>query len=172
MDCRFRKGFLVAVTSARCWCRTAFAKDPEILMWDQMVPPEELEAPPLIPDPDAGSPFAEDDDPLSGWTYGTEPVRALDGKFVKLPGFVVPLESDEGGLLDEFLLVPYFGACIHVPPPPPNQIVYVRLEEPYELTDIWEPYWIIGTIETKTWSGDIADTVYQLAGQRVEKYEY
>ena len=171
MDCRFLKSLFVLLVCLMTAVPVA-AKDPQILMWDEMVPENELASPPLIPDPEAGSPFAEEGDPLGGWTYGTEPVVALDGKYVKLPGFVVPLESDEGGLLDEFLLVPYFGACIHVPPPPPNQIVYVRLEEPYELTNIWDPYWIIGTIETKPYSGDIAQTVYQMTGERVEKYDY
>lgn len=150
----------------------AQAKEPEPLMWDQMIPESERDLPPLFPDPEAPQPPGQDDGPFSGWTYGTQPVSELDGKFVKLPGFVVPLESDEGGLLDEFLLVPYYGACIHVPPPPPNQIVYVKLEKPYELTNIWEPYWIIGTMSTKPYLGEIADTVYQISGQRVELYEY
>jgi uncharacterized protein len=55
------------------------------------------------------------------------PTRAeLEGRSVRLPGYVVPLQGGKAGL-SEFLLVPYFGACIHTPPPPANQIVYVRL---------------------------------------------
>ena len=150
----------------------AIAKEPEVLMWDQMVPQQDLQPPTLPGDPGAQQPDIPEDNPLSRWTYGTQPVEELDGKFVKLPGFVVPMESDEGGMLQEFLLVPYFGACIHVPPPPPNQIVYVKLDKPYKLTDIWDPYWIIGTIKTKPYFGDIAETVYQISGERVEKYEY
>ncbi|MBO4335911.1 MAG: DUF3299 domain-containing protein [Desulfovibrio sp.] len=53
--------------------------------------------------------------------------KELDGQEIALQGFVVPLERDADNKLSEFLLVPYFGACIHVPPPPANQIVYVRL---------------------------------------------
>ena len=64
---------------------------------------------------------------------------SLNGQYVKLPGYVVPLESDAGGLLSEFLLVPYYGACIHVPPPPSNQIVYVRLNKPYLLKSMEDP---------------------------------
>jgi hypothetical protein len=153
-------------------CAAAGAKEPRVLMWDQMMPPEDLEPAPLLPGEESAAPFAQEDDPFGGWTYGTTPVEELDGQYVKLPGFIVPLESDEGGMLDEFLLVPYFGACIHVPPPPPNQIVYVTLDDPYDLTNIGEPYWIIGTITTKPYFGDIAQTVYQMSGQRVEKYEY
>ena len=53
--------------------------------------------------------------------------KSLDGATVRLPGFIIPLDARRDGVLDEFLLVPYFGACIHVPPPPPNQLVYVRM---------------------------------------------
>ncbi|MCR5813935.1 MAG: DUF3299 domain-containing protein [Desulfovibrio sp.] len=52
---------------------------------------------------------------------------SLQGQEIVLKGFVVPLERDADNNLCEFLLVPYFGACIHVPPPPANQIVHVRL---------------------------------------------
>lgn len=53
-------------------------------------------------------------------------VKALDGQNIRLPGYIVPLEVSEEGRTTEFLLVPYFGACIHVPPPPSNQIVHVK----------------------------------------------
>ena len=150
----------------------AEAKEPRTIMWDQMIPEAELQPAPLNPDPSSPQSMMQEEDLYGGWTYGTTPVEELDGQYVKLPGFIVPLESDEGGLLDEFLLVPYFGACIHVPPPPPNQIVYVKLEKPYEVTDIWEPYWIVGTMRTQTYSGDIATSVYQIEGEDVERYEY
>ena len=54
-------------------------------------------------------------------------LKALDGKLVKIPGYMVPLE-DDSEVVSEFLLVPYVGACIHTPPPPPNQIVQVKYE--------------------------------------------
>ncbi|MFT4650778.1 MAG: hypothetical protein ACI8XX_002452 [Polaribacter sp.] len=69
----------------------------------------------------------------------------LDGKRVKIPGFVLPLEF-ENTLLKEFLLVPYFGACTHTPPPPANQIIYAKLKVETELNNIYHPVWIIGTI--------------------------
>ncbi len=130
---------------------TASAKEPQTLMWDQMIPPPP--PPPVLP-------------------YSDEPVKELDGKFVKVPGFIVPLESDEGGLLNEFLLVPYFGACIHSPPPPPNQLVYVTLDEPYKLTNMQDPYWITGTIRTRVYEGSMATSEYRLEGIKVEKYQY
>ncbi len=97
------------------------------LNWEDLMPPEELEAwlSGEQPMQDLEMMFSDDDParPPAGV------VRELDGQRVKIPGFVVPLESDEGGKMTEFFLVPYFGACIHVPPPPPNQIVYVTLEK-------------------------------------------
>ena len=71
----------------------------------------------------------------------------LKGKRVKIPGFVLPLEF-QNTLLSEFLLVPYFGACTHTPPPPANQIIYGKLKAEIELNDIYQPVWITGTLQT------------------------
>ena len=68
------------------------------------------------------------------------------GDRVRLPGYVVPLDF-EGTRVTGFLLVPYMGACIHVPPPPPNQIVYVRTKEPIEIDEIFEAVYATGTFE-------------------------
>lgn len=72
-------------------------------------------------------------------------VHALDGQFIKLPGYALPIEFD-GVAVQEFLLVPYVGACIHVPPPPQNQMVFVKLSEPYLVESLFEPVWITGRI--------------------------
>lgn len=74
-------------------------------------------------------------------------VEALDGETVRIPGFVLPLEFDETSI-KEFLLVPYFGACIHTPPPPANQVVHGTLESSYEIKKLFEPVWITGKIKT------------------------
>jgi uncharacterized protein len=147
---------------------------PKELSWDDLVPPgpQPTEAFPGAGIPGKGRsrpsmPPPFDDLPV----YSPNPVKTLDGKYVKLPGYIVPLESDAGGLLNEFLLVPYFGACIHVPPPPPNQIVYVKLKKPFNLRSMADPYWVIGTISTKRWSGDVADTDYVMTGERLEVFQ-
>jgi len=75
-------------------------------------------------------------------------VDSLDGKLVKMPGFALPLEF-EGTKVQEFLLVPFIGACIHVPPPPPNQMVFVKLSEPFVVKDIYTPVWIKGRVSVK-----------------------
>ena len=71
------------------------------------------------------------------------PVKRLDGQMVRLPGYVLPLES-EGNRITEFLLVPFVGACIHTPPPPPNQIVHVRSQDGIEINGIYEAVWVTG----------------------------
>jgi hypothetical protein len=138
---------------------------PQELSWDDLMPAVSAAPPPAFRGGEAsGSPYV----PL----YSHNPVKALDGKYVKLPGYVVPLESDAGGMLEEFLLVPYFGACIHVPPPPPNQIVYVKLKKPFNLRSMGDPYWVTGVISTKPWTGDMADTDYVMTGDKVEIFEW
>lgn len=70
---------------------------------------------------------------------------ALDGQTVRLPGYVLPLEIT-GKKVTEFLLVPWVGACIHTPPPPPNQIVHVRADAPFEVTSLFAPVWVTGRL--------------------------
>ncbi|NRB00243.1 MAG: DUF3299 domain-containing protein, partial [Rhodobacteraceae bacterium] len=63
---------------------------------------------------------------------------------VRMPGYLLPLDF-EGMAMTTGLLVPYVGACIHVPPPPPNQLVFLTTETPYELQGLFEPVWVTGT---------------------------
>ena len=74
-------------------------------------------------------------------------LKALDGKRVVIAAFIVPLEDDMQQA-DEFLLVPYFGACIHVPPPPANQIVYVTTEKPYPIEELFDAVHVTGSADT------------------------
>jgi hypothetical protein len=94
---------------------------------------------------------------------------ALDGAEVRIPGFVVPLER-EGNALREFLLVPYFGACIHVPPPPANQIVHVVAAKPIPNTATMDAVWVsgkLGLFPSKTLMGNAS---YRLQAAAVEPY--
>ena len=93
-------------------------------------------------------------------SYAT--VGELDGQHVRLPGFVVPVETTADGKLREFFLVPYFGACIHVPPPPANQIIYGRLDEPVEMVNIWDAFWMEGTLNVEDISNETADSAYTM----------
>ena len=147
----------------------------------------ELEWDALIPDgyrPDAlmqeyNVDELEDDDPRTAELmaklrelWDQAPVREdLDGEEVKLPGFVVPVEGDAEETTS-FLLVPYYGACIHVPPPPANQTVYV-LTEPGKGTrpGLFDVVWVTGTMSVKRTENDIAEAGYTLYATGVTAYE-
>ena len=96
-------------------------------------------------------------------------VTGLDGQNVRLPGFVVPLDFD-GTETSEFLLVPYFGACIHVPPPPSNQIVYVKTVAGYPLQELFDPVWVTGVISTQAYLNDLGDAGYTMQATIIEPY--
>lgn len=89
-------------------------------------------------------------------------VGELDGQDIRIAGFVVPVETTAEGKLTEFFLVPYFGACIHLPPPPANQIIYGRLEEPIEMVNIWDAFWMEGTLNVEDVSNETADSAYTM----------
>lgn len=86
-------------------------------------------------------------------------VPALDGKTIRMPGFVLPLEYD-GKKVTEFLLVPWVGACIHTPPPPPNQIVHVRAKTPFVTKGMFEAVTVTGKIQIK----EIKKSLYLVDG--------
>ena len=97
-------------------------------------------------------------------------VAELNGQSVKIPGFVVPLEGT-AEVTTEFLLVPYFGACVHVPPPPSNQIVYVNFAEGVPIENLYDAVWVSGVLSTEGWSGDIASVGYTLSGISVAPFD-
>lgn len=98
-------------------------------------------------------------------------VTELDGKRVKLPGFVVPLEGD-GQKLSEFFLVPYYGACIHVPPPPANQIVHVKVPaSDAKIRNAFDTVWVIGVLSAKGFASDLGNAGYQLTAESILPYE-
>jgi uncharacterized protein len=97
-------------------------------------------------------------------------IGELDGQTVRIPGFVVPIETDGEGRLKEFFLVPYFGACIHVPPPPANQIIYGRLEDPIPMVNIWDAFWMEGQLNIEDVSNDTAASAYTMDVTKLELY--
>ncbi len=102
-------------------------------------------------------------------TFNT--VADLNNLNVKLPGFVVPLDFRSDKTYREFLLVPYFGACLHTPPPPPNQIVFVRAKEPVTIADLWSPVWVEGQLQTQRHENDVGSAAYTLTLSRMTPYE-
>ncbi|MBT1451710.1 DUF3299 domain-containing protein [Glaciecola sp. XM2] len=130
------------------------------LYWEDLVPKGFVVPPPPI-DHNGNMTQAQPNAPL---------VESLNGEKVKIPGFVVPLEGN-GDLITEFLLVPYFGACVHVPPPPSNQIVYVIFSEGVPIDNLYDAVWVTGELSTDGWSGDIASVGYRLSGITVSAFE-
>jgi uncharacterized protein len=94
-------------------------------------------------------------------------VAELNGKRVKLGGYVVPLDFD-ATQVTEFLLVPFVGACIHVPPPPANQIVYVKSTQGITLKGQFDPVYVTGVLSTDGQFTGLADTGYSLAADAVD----
>lgn len=93
----------------------------------------------------------------------SEVVEGVDGRPVDLDGYIVPLGTNDAGLVNEALFVPFYGACIHVPPPPPNQIIHVSLATPLPLGELWDPYRLRGTLQVKHFDADIASASYDAA---------
>ena len=94
-------------------------------------------------------------------------VQELDGKDVAIGGYVVPLDFD-ATTVKEFLLVPYVGACIHVPPPPANQIIYVKTEKGFDIGGPFDPVTVTGKINTSEAFTGLADAGYTITADSVE----
>ncbi|WDE08431.1 DUF3299 domain-containing protein [Thalassomonas viridans] len=101
----------------------------------------------------------------------TDIIEAMDGKNIRIPGFVVPLEYDENQLITSFFLVPFFGACIHAPPPPPNQIIYVESAAGIVHHSLYDPVWVLGTLSTTLVENDMAIAAYSMEMQHIENYD-
>ncbi|MFI8335192.1 DUF3299 domain-containing protein [Pseudomonas taetrolens] len=152
-----------------------WAAQPRELTWSEMVPPDApSEAPDMAPMHDLSQLGNLDPEAAPAARQGmpnAPVVPALDGQVIRLPGYIVPLEVNEEGRTTDFLLVPYFGACIHVPPPPSNQIVHVTSKEGVKLDELYQPYWIVGAMQVKPSTSDLADAGYQMDAQKILVYE-
>jgi hypothetical protein len=138
--------------------------------WDELLPKEERDnfstaPPPPMHDYLGGGP--------SAMQSGSSNVNlALNGASVKIPGFIVPLDVSADRMVTEFFLVPYYGACIHVPPPPPNQIVYVKLSKAIKVDSLVDAQWVTGRLRTETRNSRYGAAAYTLDGDKVETYKY
>jgi hypothetical protein len=134
------------------------------LDWNHMVPKEDIpllqKAPPVV---HIGN--------HAGAQFGTlHTVAALDGRKVRLTGYVVPLETDGSGGMTEFFFVPYYGACIHVPPPPPNMLVHVHLARAVPTPQIWDPFWLRGVLRIHAERNAVAASAYAMEPAELVKY--
>lgn len=172
-------GLAALLATAPC---TASAQAPRQLKWEDLVPagpPKPLKPffgsrpadAPRGPDAPPEPPPSEDKAWLSGpaqQSTGPAPVvTALEGERVYIGGYVVPLDFDSTKV-KEFLLVPFVGACIHVPPPPANQIIYVKPAQPFEIKATFDPVWVTGKISVATTFTGLAETGYSIEAEKVE----
>jgi len=157
------------------------AETPVALKWAQLVPPS-APAPPSNktffsgvtksddgappPPPIAEGKFMAMKRRQPGGDAPPAVVSELNGKRVSIGGYVVPLDF-ESTVIKEFLLVPFVGACIHVPPPPANQIVYVKAEKGLEIKGQFDPVTVTGILKTETEFTGLADAGYKLEADEI-----
>ena len=150
--------------------------------WLELMPLQDQKALEALPEISHDSPegdgsfnsqggLKQQDKNLPAVMYSSKTVGALNGQSIRIGGYPVPLESDSRGRSTLFFLVPYPGACIHVPPPPPNQIMLVRYPEGIALEDIYAPLWVEGVLKIEAVSNDLADAAYALDASRVRLVE-
>ncbi|CAJ1900832.1 hypothetical protein FNBNMHLP_03486 [Aeromonas jandaei] len=138
------------------------ADDYKTIDWDVLIPQgEKIQPPPPI---NHDGNFSSVPQPVGGVN------KKLNEQNVRLPGFVVPLEGD-AKKITAFLLVPYFGACIHVPPPPTNQVVYVSYPKGAPVDDLWDAIWVKGKMRTVSSSHEMATASYAMDAVEVSVYE-
>lgn len=75
------------------------------------------------------------EDPVRGRFTAIHPpqVRALAGKTLSLPGFMIPLDAATRG--NHFLFSKYTPVCAFCPPGEPNEVVEVRTAKPIVFTN-------------------------------------
>jgi hypothetical protein len=141
------------------------------LQWEEMIPAGAPPAPEPLPLHDLSQQLSEVG-PAAMQSMPDAPVdEALNGQNVKLPGYIVPLDISEEGFVTSFLFVPYYGACIHVPPPPSNQIVYVTSQKGVRLDELYQPFWIEGAMAVESTTSELAAAGYRMAADKVYPYD-
>ena len=141
------------------------AEDYIDLDWADLVPKGQAATPPRIPEL-----LQHDQAPLSSQQPKSIGVRTdWNNQIIRLPGFIVPLEYSGTGVT-AFILVPFVGACVHVPPPPANQLVFVTTNDLYESTGLYEAVNVIGMFGTASTSTQLANIAYALSADRIEPY--
>lgn len=146
----------------------------ELIVWRDLLPAEELEAMEALnegrADPGLMNQFVGNS-PIANQNGTFNVVEELDGMIARMPGYILPLDFAEQGEAREFLLLPFHGACVHYPPPPPNQIVYLHSAEPIQFTSLWHPVWVEGLMNVERVDTDLAASAYSMVVRTVEPYE-
>ena len=99
----------------------------------------------------------------------TRIIEEFNNQSVRIAGFIVPLEFDGEQTITQFFFVPYFGACIHLPPPP-NQLIYVSYPQGLKLDALYDPFWITGVLKTSLVENDTATSAYAMVVNSISPY--
>ena len=179
---------VIALTSLVFTCESAAQSTSyEEIEWIQLMPKDDLDA--LLNPPESLYEITDGSEQDSLDNLGTQPfeneqdkryqkalssvrvIESYNNKKLRIPGFIVPLESEEGKRISEFFIVPYFGACLHMPPPPPNQIIYVKFDQGVDLKSLYDAFWFEGTLTINTVENELGTSAYQLKLDNVLPYE-
>jgi len=161
-----RRAVLAGMASATVVPSLSNAETYIDLDWEDLLPEDQSSIPSavrnLLPH-DEGMQSTRQQLPSSG-------VRTdWNGQIVRLRGFILPIDFS-GTSVTAFILVPYMGACVHVPPPPANQLVFVTTQTPYESNGLFEPVNVIGMFGVSSLSTHLADIGYALSADKIEPY--
>ncbi|MFK7874759.1 MAG: DUF3299 domain-containing protein [Paracoccaceae bacterium] len=161
-----RRAAMAALSACSIFPTAALSKDYIDLEWTDLIPEGQPIIPPVIQDliQHDGPPSMSSEQPPS---YGVR--TDWNGAVVRLPGFIVPIDYSGTGVT-AFILVPFVGACVHVPPPPANQLVFVTTQKPYESSGLFEPVNVIGMFGTASTSTQLADIAYALSADHIEPF--
>ncbi len=164
-----RRMFLSAVTATLGMPAIVLAKEDFIdLEWSDLIPAgqgnikQTLQGMGIIPH-DEMSLLRSEQPPFSGVT------GQFNGEIVRIPGYMVPLETTRAGV-STFILVPYVGACIHVPPPPANQLIFVTTDTPHESSGMFEAVNVTGMFGTASTSTQLAEIGYALSADLIAPF--
>ena len=161
-----RRQLIISALASAALPQAAFARDVAEITWDDLIPPgvayaEIIGEGEMDERNDYWRPVFDDN--------ATKLNPNLDGAYIKMPGYIIPIDLSTEGVTS-FVLVPYVGACIHTPPPPPNQLVFVTTDTPWPSDDLWEAVWVTGQMQHEIQSTDVAETGYVLRADKMEVY--
>lgn len=161
-----RRAVLAGLGAITLTPRTALADDVINLEWSDLLPDGQNAIPPSLQ-----GLLGHDESALpSSQQPQSSGVRTdWNGQIVSLPGFIVPIDYSGTGVT-AFILVPYVGACVHVPPPPANQLVFVTSPTPYESSGLFEAVTVEGMFGTASTSTQLADIAYALSAESIVPY--
>ena len=161
-----RRSVLASLTALIALPKVALADEVYDLEWTDLLPKDE----PFIPRA-LSNMIDHDKAPMSSQQPASSGRRNdWNGKVVRLPGFIVPIDQKGTGVT-AFILVPYVGACVHVPPPPANQLVFVTTNEPYEMSGLFEAVNVTGMFGTASTHTQLAQIGYALSADKIEAYK-